>query len=196
MLEAIKNRRSIRKFKDDEVPKHMIEEIIQSGILAPSSKNGQPWKFVVVSGNAKADMVTVMRNGLEREKERPLLPNVSHYISGAAHTLKIMEQAPVTIFIINPVGIDVHSSLTEEEHISEICNAQSIGAAIENMILTATKLGLGSLWICDTYFAYDELQNYLNTGGELFAALSIGYAQEAPGPRPRKSMNEVVEWRV
>lgn len=196
MLEAIKNRRSIRKFKDDEVPKHMIEEIIQSGILAPSSKNGQPWKFVVVSGNAKADMVTAMGNGLEREKERPLLPNVSHYISGAAHTLKIMEQAPVTIFIINPVGIDVHSSLTEEEHISEICNAQSIGAAIENMILTATKLGLGSLWICDTYFAYDELQNYLNTGGELFAALSIGYAEEAPGARPRKSMNEVVEWRL
>ena len=120
MLEAIKNRRSIRKFKDDEVPRHMIEEIIQSGILAPSAKNRQPWKFVVVSGNGKTDMVTAMENGLEREKERPLLPSITQYISGAAYTLKIMEEAPVTIFIVNRAGIDVHSSLTEEEHISEI----------------------------------------------------------------------------
>jgi nitroreductase len=195
MLEAIKNRRSIRKFKEEEVPRHMIEEIIQSGVLAPSAKNRQPWKFVVVSGNAKADMVSAMGNGLERERERPLLPNVSQYISGASYTLKIMEKAPVTIFIVNPVGVDVHSSLTEEEHIEELCNAQSIGAAIENMILTATELGLGSLWICDTYFAYDELQTYLNTEGELIAALTIGYADEAPNARPRKSMDEVVEWR-
>lgn len=195
MLEAIKNRRSIRKFKEDEVPRHMIEEIIQSGVLAPSAKNRQPWKFVVVSGNAKADMVSAMGNGLERERERPLLPNVSQYISGASYTLKIMEKAPVTIFIVNPVGVDIHSSLTEEEHIEELCNAQSIGAAIENMILTATELGLGSLWICDTYFAYDELQTYLNTEGELIAALTIGYADEAPNARPRKSMDEVVEWR-
>lgn len=195
MLEAIKNRRSIRKFKEEEVPRHMIEEIIQSGVLAPSAKNRQPWKFVVVSGNAKADMVSAMGNGLERERERPLLPNVSQYISGASYTLKIMEKAPVTIFIVNPVGVDIHSSLTEEEHIEELCNAQSIGAAIENMILTATELGLGSLWICDTYFAYDELQTYLNTEGELIAALTIGYADEAPNARPRKSMDEVVEWR-
>ncbi|WP_026893131.1 nitroreductase family protein [Lacrimispora aerotolerans] len=195
MLEAIKNRRSIRKFKEEEVPRYMIEEIIQSGVLAPSAKNRQPWKFVVVSGNAKADMVSAMGNGLERERERPLLPNVSQYISGASYTLKIMEKAPVTIFIVNPVGVDIHSSLTEEEHIEELCNAQSIGAAIENMILTATELGLGSLWICDTYFAYDELQTYLNTEGELIAALTIGYADEAPNARPRKSMDEVVEWR-
>jgi nitroreductase len=195
MLQAIKNRRSIRKFKSDEVPKHIIEEILQSGILAPSSKNGQPWKFVVVSGNAKKDMLAAMENGLEREKEHPLLPSVSHYHSGAVHTFHIMEQAPVTIFVINPVGIDVHASLTKEEHISEICNAQSVGAAIENMILTATELGLGSLWICDTYFAYDELQNYLNMEGELFAAISFGYADQAPDARPRKGMEQVVEWR-
>lgn len=195
MLQAIKNRRSIRKFKRDEVPKHMIEEILQSGILAPSSKNGQPWKFVVVTGNAKKDMLEAMSKGLEREKEQPLLPSVSQYHSGAVNTFHIMEQAPVTIFVINPVGIDVHASLAKEEHINEICNAQSVGAAIENMILTATELGLGSLWICDTYFAYDELQNYLNTEGELYAAISFGYADQAPDARPRKGLEQVVEWR-
>ena len=63
------------------------------------------------------------------------------------------------------------------------------------MSLAATDLGLGSLWICDTYFAYDELSEQLHTEGELFAALAIGYAAEAPFSRPRKSMEETVEWR-
>ena len=73
-----------------------------------------------------------------------------------------MEQAPVVIFVVNPLGISIHRTLNAEERIYEICNAQSIGAAMENMTLTATELGLGSLWICDTYFAYDELNHWLN----------------------------------
>jgi nitroreductase len=173
----------------------MIEEILLSGILAPSSKNRQPWKFIVVSGNAKNDLLTVMRKGLTREKESPLLPESAKYLSGAEYTLNIMEQAPVIIFIVNSMGIDIHSSLNPEERIYEICNAQSIGAAIENMTLTATELGLGSLWICDTYFAYKELCDYLKVDGELFAAMTVGYADENPLARPRKSMDDVVEWR-
>ncbi len=195
MLSAIVNRRSIRKFKSTDVPRPMIEEILQSGILAPSSKNRQPWNFIVVTGNAKEELLEVMARGLKREQERPLLPESALHLSGAKNTLKIMEMAPVIIFIMNSLGLDVHSSLKPEERIFEICNAQSIGAAIENMTLTAVELGLGSLWICDTYFAYQELCNYLNTDGELYAAMAVGYADEKPLARPRKSMEAVVEWR-
>lgn len=195
MLSAIMNRRSIRNYKNLQVPKHMIEEILQSGILAPSSKNRQPWRFLVVTGKAKAEALAVMKKGLSREKEHPLLPESAQYLSGAENTLRIMEKAPVIIFIVNSIGIDIHSSLKPEERIYEICNAQSIGAAIENMILTATELGLGSLWICDTYFAYKELCDYLKADGELLAALALGYADETPPSRPRKSMDDVVEWR-
>lgn len=195
MLPAIINRRSIRKYKSIDVPKPMIEQILQSGMLAPSSKNRQPWKFIVVTGSAKKDMLEVMGRGLKREKEYPLLPESAQYLSGAEYTLEIMEQAPIIIFIANLLGIDIHSSLNSEERIYEICNAQSIGAAIENMTLTATELGLGSLWICDTYFAYRELCGWLNVDGELFAAMAVGYADEIPFARPRKSMKDAIEWR-
>lgn len=195
MLSAIINRRSIRKYKNEDVPRHMIEEILQSGICAPSSKNRQPWKFIVVTGNAKNDVLSVMRKGLTREQEYPLLPESAQYLSSAEYTLKIMEQAPVIIFIANTMGVDIQSSLKPEERIYEICNAQSIGAAIENMTLAATELGLGSLWICDTYFAYQELCDWLKVDGELFAAMTVGYADENPLARPRKSMDDVVEWR-
>ena len=174
----------------------MIEEVIEAGMLAPSSKNRQPWKFVVTSGKAKCEALAAMEKGLHREKKAPLLPGCTQYIGGAEHTLRIMEQAPVVIFIVNILGIDIHSVLTPEDRIYEMCNAQSIGAAIENMSLEAEELGLGSLWICDTCFAYDELNRWLGADGELIAALALGYADEQPAARPRKGLEEVTEWRV
>ncbi len=196
MLSTIVDRRSIRKYKDISVDKKILEEILLAGSLAPSSKNRQPWKFVVVSGNAKTDMIKTMEEGLEREKIHPLLPESARYHGGAAYTIQIMEQAPVVILVVNPLGIDIHRQLDAEERIYEICNAQSIGAAMENMTLTAAEHGLGSLWICDTYFAYDELNRWLNTDGELIAAMAAGYADEAPAARPRKALEEIVEWRT
>ena len=195
MLQAIAERRSIRKYKSTPVPKGAVEEIITAGRLAPSSKNRQPWRFVVAAGKGKAAALNVMEKGLQRERREPLLPQSAGYISGAAHTLEIMRQAPVVIFIVNPLGASLCRPLSPEERVYELCNAQSAGAAIENMTLAATALGLGSLWICDTYFAHKELNEWLNTGGELLAALAVGYADEAPPPRPRKSGGDVTEWR-
>lgn len=195
MLSAIVDRRSIRKYRNICIDKQIIEEILLAGSLAPSSKNRQPWRFVVVSGNAKKDMLNVMKEGLEREKKQPLLPESVRYHGGAEYTIRIMEQAPVVILVANSLGIDIHKQLNAEERVYEICNAQSIGAAMENMTLTATEHGLGSLWICDTYFAYDELNRWLDADGELIAAMAIGYADEEPAARPRKALGEIVEWR-
>ena len=179
MIPSILNRRSIRKYKDTPVPREAIEEILYAGSLAPSSKNRQPWKFIVVSGEAKKEMLEAMGRGLAREKEGrdALLPESRQHISGAEHTLHIMEPA------------------TPEQRIYEICNAQSIGAAVENMTLAAEGLGLGSLWICDIFFAYRELNQWLGVQGTLAAAMALGYADEAPGPRPRKSMDDLAAWR-
>ena len=195
MIQAIKDRRSIRRYQTADVPHESIEEIIRAGMLAPSSKNRQPWKFVVTEGRAKAEALVVMERGLEREQTCPFLPESSIHLSGAWHTLSIMAQAPVIIFIVNTLSVSINRPLTADERISEICNAQSIGAAVENMTLTATELGLGSLWICNTFFAHRELCEWLDTGGELYAALAVGYADEEPSPRPRRDVREVVEWR-
>ena len=195
MIQSIKDRRSIRKYQNKDVPRNMIEEIIQAGMLAPSSKNRQPWEFVVVTDAAKADMLEAMQKGLEREKASPILPNSAKHIKAAEYTVSIMEQAPVVILIVNPLGMAIDKPITPEDRIYEICNAQSIGAAIENMTLTATELGLGSLWVCDTYFVYRELKDWLHTDRELFASLVVGYADVAPSARPRKPIDAAVIWR-
>lgn len=193
MLDAIAARRSIRKFKTTPVAHEIIEEILRAGSLAPSSKNRQPWKFIVTTGQAKEEVLAVMELGLEREAQQPLLPESAVYIGGAHNTLNIMRQAPAVIFVVNTRGLDLLTPQNAENRVFEICNAQSIGAAVENMSLAAVEAGLGSLWICDTYFAQQELCTWL--GGELAAAFALGYADEEPAPRPRKSWSETVEWR-
>ena len=196
MLPAITDRRSIRNYRDTPVKRQVVEEILRAGMLAPSSKNRQPWRFIVAEGRAKAQSLAAMERGLEREKKQPLLPQSAQHLEAARHTLRIMEQAPVVIFVVNPLGIGMNRSLTVEERVYELCNAQSIGAALENMSLTAFDLGLGSLWICDTYFAQEELMGWLGAEGELAAAMAVGYAAESPQARPRKKLEDAVEWRI
>lgn len=196
MIAEIFDRRSIRKFSDMPISRADIEEIIESGMKAPSSKNRQPWKFIVIQGEAKKEMLKAFRKGIEREeKESPLLPNSRQHIAGARHTVEIMEEAPVILFVVNILGKGIFEKRNPEEIIYEICNIQSLSASIQNMLLAAAEKGIGSLWICDIFFAYLELSRWLNEEGELMAAVAFGYPDESPGERPRKSMEETVEWR-
>lgn len=195
MIKAIKDRRSIRKFDDREVPREMLEQVVAAGLCAPSPKNRQPWKFVIATDKAKDDVLLAMERGLEREKREPLLPESAGYIADAENTLNVMRQSSAVIFVVNSLGADLSRALTVDEGVYETCNAQSIGAAVQNMSLAAVELGLGSLWVCNTFFAQRELNEWLNTDGELFAALAVGYPAEFPLPRPRKPQSETIDWR-
>jgi nitroreductase len=196
MISAIYNRRSIRKFIDKPISKKDIIDIIQSGIKAPSSKNRQPWKNIVIQGNTKEEMLKVFRQGIEREEnDSALLPDSKQHLTAAKYTADIMAEAPTIIFVVNSLGKSILSELTPEERVFEICNIQSIGASIQNMLLAATEKGIGSLWICDIYFAYLELCKWLNSDGQLIAAIAFGYPNEFPKERPRKKLDDIVEWK-
>ena len=154
-MDAIDRRRSIRRFSDKEIPHEVICKIVESGIKAPSAKNRQPWKFMVIQGQAKENMLRAFQAGIQREKAgKAMLPDSSRHLGGAEYTVQIMEQAPVVIFVLNPLGKGMFSPLNDEDRIYELCNIQSVSAAIENMLLEATDMGIGSLWICDIFFAY------------------------------------------
>lgn len=183
----------MRKFKPDGIPRAAVEEIILSGSLAPSAKNRQPWKFIVTEGEAKAEACAVMEEGFKRERSAPLLPESASGMADAWHTLSVMRQAPLLIFITDIYGTDIAAPLSADEHEFEICNTLSIGAAIQNMALAAQNLGIGSLWVCNTCFAQKELNALL--GGEIRAALALGYPAESPPARPRKDMRDITEWR-
>lgn len=188
VFDIISNRRSIRKYKADPIPEQTLRKILQAGILSPSGNNRQTWNFYVVQGKKREEMVTRLKEGLaNREKE-------GENIAGAKHSFEIMAQAPVTVFIYRPNRTAPWPAASFRQHLSDVVDVQSVGACIENMILMAEEMGIGSLWICDVFSAYEELNSWLGESTEMIAAVCFGIADEHPVARKRKSFDEVVHW--
>ena len=123
------------------------------------------------------------------------MPEWAFAIPDAENTVRIMQEAPCLIAVLNTNQHAPFASIENEKRIVEICDSLSIGAAIENMILTATGYGLGTLWIANTCFAYNELMDFIGTASQLTGIVAVGFAYEAPAKRPRKPLEEIVEYR-
>ncbi len=135
-MNAIQQRRSIRKYKDTPVDRAQIEELILAASLAPSAKNRQPWKYLVYTGDAKERFLQSMQEGLKREKERKsILPESAFGLPDAFHTLQVMREAP-------------------------------------------------------------ELIHEIGTEKQLVGAISVGYPAEAPLSRPRKPIEDILEYHA
>jgi nitroreductase len=187
-LEAIRGRRSIRKFEQMPLTDEQISQILQAGTLAPSGKNRQPWHFYVVREDRRAEMLDVVQGGLATHR------SAGENLGSSENSARIMGEAPVTIFIFNPFQVNDQVSRSQKENLQNVVDLQSTGAAIQNMHLAAYDLGIGALWICDIFYAYDELCEWLGETHQMVAALSLGYAAEAPLSRPRKPLAEVTTW--
>lgn len=188
ILEAIAERRSIRKFKDSPIPEEVLRAILVAGMQAPSGKNRQPWRFYVVQEDKRAEMVRIMRQEIAKRKAEGEDTGSSEW------SANVMEQAPVTVFVFNPSGIRPWLAHSIDQNFEEVVDTQSIGAAIQNMLLAALEFGLGSLWICDVFYAYEALCDWLGEKGSLIAAVSFGYPDENPSARWRKPFDEVVKF--
>lgn len=92
-----------------------------------------------------------MERGLIRERDAScLLPEFHNCLLDAFNTLRIMREAPVLIIIENTNGTSPYKQIDSERRVSEICDTLLIGASVENMLLKATELGYGTLWIANT----------------------------------------------
>jgi len=169
LSDVIKKRRSVRRFDPSgEVTDEQIKNIISAGIFAPSSGNTQCWRFIVVRD---ADI----KNRLSRE---------------AGHQ-RFISDSPVVIVVCADLG---RSAAYGERGINTY-SLQDTAAAIENMLLTITDIGLASCWVG----AFDEAvaAKLLNLPKHIrpVAMLPIGRAAEEPKMPHRRPIDEVTDWR-
>ena len=186
VLEAILGRRSIRKFTSLPVPRDLLEQILAVTVQAPSGKNRQPWRFVVIEGIKKDELVGLMTKVVTELKGKGI------DVGSCEGTIIVIKQAPVIVFVFN--AFYNLSTGIEADRYKWMVDLQSIGGAIQTMLLAAQSVGLGTLWICDVFYADKEICSWLNRRDELVAAVSLGYPDQSPHARPRKSWNEVTEW--
>lgn len=205
-LDFIYKRKSVRKFKDIEVPKEDILKMLDAATHAPSPKNQQTWHFVVIQNNELinkiADIVTKNHTNLaeiaKEEKQRKQMMNVLPYYT-------CFREAPVLVVVYSKEYYMVEETILRDNNASEeVINelrfpnsaAQGIGAGIENFLLAATELGYGACYMTGPTHSkveIEELINFKKSGYNLMAMISLGVAEEdTPNSPPRKALEEVV----
>lgn len=176
--EALRGRRSIRRFTDEAVSMDLVRQILEAGTWAPSAKNGQQWRFTVLTGTAKSKLTDFFRHQLEIAAEK----TGRGELGSSFPSCGIMEKAPVLIIVWNAGGMGWESEI------------HSVAAAIQNILLKGHSLGLGTLWIADVLYTKAALERYFRKPWKLTAAIAVGWPAEEPMPKPRKSVDEVAEF--
>ncbi len=187
-LEVIKNRRSTRSFCNNQVEKDKLLKLIESARLAPSAANRQPWYFVVLEGENKNKIAEIMRMYLKKErkiKNSEIKPTKKYKpTSSIIGSIRVINEAPVLIMVLR----DNSKEWFEADYLS-------IGAAIQNICLTATNLGISSLWIRDVIYVRTKLIKALKLENmDLVSAIALGYSNEHSYERKKKELNEIMKW--
>jgi nitroreductase len=160
ILETIKNRRSTRSFEQEQIKQSDLEMILEAAIYAPTAHNDQPWHFTVIQNKELlADINTKSKLGLSKStidwrKEVGNNPKTN-----------LMYNAPTLIIVSG-----------RKDAVAPMIDCS---AAIQNMLLTAESLGLGTVWLglIREYFSYPEELAALQipAGYEPYYGVALGY---------------------
>ena len=180
---AMKERRSCRRFSPEAVDERLIEQILEAGNWAPSPANQQPWEFIVIRSAAIKDKVFE-----EGEMCKRKLFERSGWKWLDSYRIDFVKEAPVIIAVIGDPkksGADLFLDEGTGRGYLEACSA-----VVQNMMLAAHALGLGSLWF--TVFEGESLRQTLglDPGKDPMALVCIGKAAGGPAPAKRKDFKE------
>jgi len=167
---VIRNRRSVRKYLKKEVSDDLIRQILENAAYAPSCGNLQPWEFIVVKD-----------------------PKIKKDLAEAAYNQEWMLDAPVLIVACTNNRL---AGAVYGERGLKLYGIQAVAAAIQNILLTARSLGLGTAWVG----AFSEIRvatilqcpDYVRPS----AIITMGYPAEEPSMPPRQPMDEYVHKEV
>lgn len=187
----IQERRSIRKYKKDPLPKELIEKILTAGQHAPSGKNRQNWRFYIVQGEKRDAYLELSQKswlGLKDILVKKLKPSLYDFTQRFFYTLG---DAPVIIFCYSYNSAD-------ERYLTSI---GSVYMAVENINLAACAEGLG---VCtmgapleikndvDEFLGITHLPEYQSHELELLCAIVMGWPDHTPPNIPRQNENRVI----
>ena len=190
----------MRRFTADPVPRADVVEMVRVATLAANAGNAQPWRFVAVDDPAT---LAAMRGAVEeRLHEVARWPEAQGETAGAApdapallKSTTLFADAPLTIAVFGlPYEsrvdrlLERHGVAREErDRLRARPDLQSIGAAVQLLLVAAHLLGYGACWMCAPVLAARRLEKLLGAAepAHLAALVAVGVAAEPPaGGRP------------
>lgn len=219
VLEAIERRRSIRAFKTDPVPQDILERIIRAAIAAPSKENSQIWEFIVVTGEELQKMKGMLLELLRTD----FIPSMK--LSDEESSSPALEEAKrrsdvnrqEISRILEPMGIDVETFMLEgtfsffnapvatlvfidEIFMKNLPHLLSVGASVQNALLSVQSFGLGACWIGGIWRYTKQIRKLLGIPDNkmLVSSIAVGYPDfNSPISRYKSGRDEIdnfVRW--
>ncbi|MCO1602273.1 nitroreductase family protein [Desulfosporosinus nitroreducens] len=196
LLDAMKARRSIRKFKSEPIPESLIIQLIESGRLAPSGSNIQPVRFVVI----KSDEA---RRQLSQATPLPFVSQAPVVIACCVSTesfgvlgtrmRELMEAGAFTDTSLETMDTESYAKCNPmDQATAEAYLRLNAAIAIDHITLRAVDLGLGTCWVM--MFDQEKVKQILGLGENynVVALLPVGYPDQNPNSRPRIELSEIL----
>lgn len=171
-------RRSCRAFDSTSVTEEQIDAILQAGCRAPSPLNLQPWEFIVVTDPG---MKAQVKEAGEKAKNEVIAADGPGWAK--KYSADFIQEAPLLIVVVFDPGKGGLGMFFGQEYGA----LQGASACIQNMMLKASELGLGSLWF--TFFRPAVLQPVLNIPEnlEIAGVIALGKPAEEVKTTPRRA---------
>lgn len=193
IVETILTRRSIRSFKKKTISKKIVDKLLECGLAAPSSKNSNPWYFLVLEGKDKNEVAEWMKEVANTGTNMPWNPRTNQpreeLKDSTAGSAKAILEAGALIMIFNRAPFSYGFKEMEKKpkflytFTTEILG---IGAAVENILLAAHGLGLGAFFISDIYPCKSKIKEKYRLDYDLIGAIAVGYPAYKLTPRKLK----------
>jgi len=185
----LRSRRSIRRFKSDHVPDHVIDRILETARYAPSAHNLQPWRFVMVVGaSSRKHLGEALTAKMSADMTAAGAPE-SEIRTREERSQRRLNEAPVAILLCR----DTTAVRTQEPE--EVTMAiQSVAACGLQLLLAAQAEGLGGNWICWPLYAQDAARTALDLplNWEPQGMFILGYADAEPKEKSLKPLHEMI----
>lgn len=195
VLDAIQKRRSIRHYKPDDIPDDVLDRLLNAMRLAPSGKNCQPWKFVVVRDKAIKSEVAAACNW--RRANGSLVSQA--WVDEAPVIIVAcgFEQQAAVRYYKNDQVITANWAALEAERAQGPIEYESalnfdLAIALDHLSLAAAAEGLGTCWIGGLDEPQMRRALSVPEGVRTGIAMTVGYPVSWPEPRPRKALDEVI----
>jgi nitroreductase len=181
VFEAIYKRHSQGKVRQDPIPRELIEKLLSAAVQAPNHYKVRPWRFVVLTGNARNRLGDIFAAS-QLDRMGDLLPQASDI------TRALPLRAPVLI----AVGVDKPS----EEKVLEIENVCATAAACQNLLLAAEAEGLAVKWRTAEWARDPKVKEFMGFAPDqhLIAFLYVGYPEFVAEYPPRPSFEDRTVW--
>ncbi len=194
----VRGRRSVRAFETRPVPRAIVEEAIAAASWAPSPHGRQPWRFVVVESQERRDALADAMAETWRTQLRLDGQDETIVEARLRKSRDRLQRAPVLIVpCLYLEGLDSYPD-ADRQQAEKTMAVQSLGSAVQNLLLALYAAGVDGGWMCAPLFCPDVVQDALGLDSTLDpqALIAVGYAASDPVRRPRLRLDElIVDWQ-